>query len=165
MQPRPPTPLTAAQHREIFAILAVGGTFKLAADYCGCLVCDIKLAVKTIPEFADQCKRQALRPELEMLKSLLAAAREPKQWRAAAWALERMYPKRYARHLTQAVTRTDLTQFLAGLVKIITTEVPSPQLRKKIMQRLEEFSLTPLPKATKKKATRKSTVRKKAGKA
>ena len=46
-----------------------------------------------------------------------AAAQDPKQWRAAAWALERLYPERYGRRKPGTITHEQLFQLIAGLRK------------------------------------------------
>jgi hypothetical protein len=43
-------------------------------------------------------ERRMLRVQIEMdlLRNVAREAQDPKNWKAAAWALERLYPQRYA---------------------------------------------------------------------
>ncbi|MDX1961829.1 MAG: hypothetical protein SFX18_01670 [Pirellulales bacterium] len=131
--------LTKAKQQAIGTILAVGGTLKMAADHCGCLVKDIKAAAKADPRFATQLRQYQLRPQLDTLTCLFTAARDPKQWRAAAWALERMYPARYGPRKADTLTRVELARFVKHLVKILAAEIPQARTRQRIERQLAEL--------------------------
>ena len=53
----------------------------------------------------------------------IPAAKDLKYWRAAAWALERMYPERYRARAGDIVTLTTMRQFIEQLLSLIADEV------------------------------------------
>jgi len=132
--------LDAAQRNDIVAIVSVGGSRQMAASYVGCHVETIRRAAIESPEFAKRLRQAELGPEILFLKNLHAAADDVKQWRAAAWALERMFPERYARRKPTTITQDELTMVLEEIAKIIQSEVPAKRHRRRILQRL--ISLT-----------------------
>ena len=89
--------LDEAKRREICKVLAVGGTRTMAAAYVGCSLDTIARAAKRDRAFAEELRRASVECEIRCLRNLSKAAQEPKNWRAAAWMLERLYPERYAR--------------------------------------------------------------------
>ena len=83
------------RQNEICAILSVGGTRRMAAQYIGCHERTIYKLARNDPNFAERLAKTELSPEVKFLKNIVDAASDKRYWRAAAWALERMYPNRY----------------------------------------------------------------------
>ncbi len=121
---RPPA-LDDARRREILAILAVGGTRQLAASYVGCVPRTIDNTAARLPEFAAALRQVEPAPEVGYLESLRRASRDPKYWRAAAWALERLYPGRYAPGRRDAVPLDEVVGLMKQVSEVISREVPS----------------------------------------
>jgi hypothetical protein len=110
---KPPRPLTEEERTLATAMLAAGMTRTSAAQYAGCRRYDLDAEIQRDPEFKQQVRRSELQPELNALRGVLKAAREPGQWRAAAWALERLYPRRYSARRRNGVPRGALQKFMA----------------------------------------------------
>ncbi len=87
--------LDEAKRRKICEVLAVGGTRTMAAAYVGRSLDTIARAAKRDPAFAKELRRASVECEIRCLRNLSKAAQEPKNWRAAAWMLERLWPERY----------------------------------------------------------------------
>ncbi len=127
------------KRREVCAILAVGGTRLMAATYVGCCVDTIRKTARREEAFAEQLRRAELGPEITFLKCLQTAASDVKQWRAAAWALERLFPERYARRLPNTITLEQMTEIVKALCGIIVSEVPIKKYRERVLARLAEL--------------------------
>lgn len=135
---RPPA-LDEVKRREICAILAMGGSRRLASQYVGCAPTTIPNTAARDPEFQAQLCQAESRHELGYLQSIQAASRKEQYWRAAAWALEHHYPQRYAVRNPGVVTLEQITQMLAQFAEIIVQEVPDPDEQKRIINRLESL--------------------------
>jgi hypothetical protein len=145
--------LDETKQREICAILAVGGTRLMAASYVGCCVATIRRTAEREATFGEQLRKAELSAEITFLKSIHAAASDVKQWRAAAWALERLFPERYARRLPDSITVEQMTEIIKALGAIIVGEVPVKRYRQRVLQRLAAL-LAEQPPAKKRKASR-----------
>jgi hypothetical protein len=130
----PPQPLNMQQRREICALLGTGGTRRLAARFAACRVLDIHAEMKNDPEFRKLVRQHELRPEIEVLKSVLNAACDPKQWRAGAWTLERLYPRRYAARRGDSLQHKDIRAFLESLDKLFAPVIPNLKERLKYLE-------------------------------
>jgi hypothetical protein len=131
--------LDETKRREVCAILAVGGTRLMAASYVGCAPATIRSRAVRDPEFAEQLRKSELSAEITFLKSIQAAVGDVKQWRAAAWALERLFPERYARRAPDSITIEQMTEIIKALAGIIVGEIPGKKLRQRVLARLGEL--------------------------
>ena len=68
---------------------------------------------------------------------LHSAAKKPQYWRAAAWALERRFPKHYALRSPDVITLSQITILIAKIAQILEEEIPAPTIRKNILKRLD----------------------------
>ena len=131
---RPPS-LDEAKCNEILTILSVGGTRQLAAAYVGCSVRTIQNTAERCPEFGDVLRKREQSFEVAFLDNIRTAAKEPRYWRAAAWALERLIPERYGRRSPDVITLEQMHGLMAQLAKILSEEVPE-HFRKNVLKRL-----------------------------
>ena len=92
-----------------------------------------------------------------MLRVIREAASDPKQWRAAAWALERIYPNRYAKRRTGTLTLGQVHELVAEVSEIVAAELPVPKFRQRIFDRLAVL-VTTVPMRPPKPATENSDV-------
>jgi len=143
--------LDETKKREVFAILTVGGTRLMAAQYVGCHVETIRRTALRDPQFADQLRKAEVGPELTFLRNIQQASKDPKQWRASAWALERLYPDRYGRRPPNSITPEQLTEVIREMATIVVGEVPAKPFREKVLMRLSELAAEPRKQATKKR--------------
>ncbi len=136
----PKPKLTEEKQAQICAILTVGGTRQMAADYVGCHVKTIQNTAKREPEFAARLRRSELAPEITLLKAIQTAVEDPKQWRTATWALERLYPARYRQRKPETLTPQQIAAVLEEFLTAITEVVPPKQYRRRIWDRIDSLS-------------------------
>ena len=136
---RPPI-LDEVKKREICAILTVGCTRAVAAQYVGCCTKTIRNTAQRDSEFALDLQRAETSDEIAHLANINRAAKEGRYWRAAAWALERKYPNRYAQRLPHTFTIDQVAQILAQFADVIVEEVSDAESRDGIMNRLSDLT-------------------------
>ena len=132
--------LNETKKREVFAILTVGGTRLMAAQYVGCHAETIRRSALGDPVFADQLRKAELGPELTFLRNIQLASKDPKQWRASAWALERLFPDRYGRRPPNSITPEQLAEVVREMGTIVVGEVPVKHFREQVLIRLSELA-------------------------
>jgi hypothetical protein len=128
--------LTTEQKNQICSILSIGATRAMAAQYAGCHHATLRAEIRRDRDFAQRVIHSELKLESVCLKSIREAASDPKQWRAAAWALERVFPNRYARRKASTITTDQANELVAEFNEIIASELPVPKFRKRIFDRL-----------------------------
>lgn len=94
-----PTIRTPENAGKVIAALKGGATYRMAAAAIGCDETTLIRWRHADADFASDCARAELAGSLELLKKIKAAASA--DWRAAAWILERRYPRDYGRHLLE----------------------------------------------------------------
>jgi hypothetical protein len=132
--------LDEARQREVCAILAVGGTRQMAAHYVGCHVETIRRTARREPQFAQRLRRSEVGAELTLLRSIHAAAGDVRHWRAAAWALERMFPQRYARRRPDALPLERAVELIEQVVATLLKEVRVKRDRKRVLARVAQLT-------------------------
>ena len=136
---RPPV-LNAAKRGQILAILSVGCSHSTAAHYVGCAVSTISRTADRDPEFAQALRKAKCNAEVSLVKNIRNAAKKEQYWRAAAWALERGFPEKYAARHPDVITVEQLAQILGQLADRIVQHVPNPQYRKNIVKDIESLA-------------------------
>jgi hypothetical protein len=116
--------LTESQKETICRFLARGHSNEMAADYAGCTLEMIQKEELFDHAFAERCAHSRLRSEIVLLQRMTNATDDKKNWRAASWLLERLYPERYARRKPRTYTRAQLEEHLSGLGQILVTMLP-----------------------------------------
>jgi hypothetical protein len=137
MSRKPQPPLTDAQRHDICEMLSSGASRASAAQFAGCHVAALRAEMRRNPDFAARVLQAELNLESTMLRAIrTAAAEDQKQWRAAAWALERIYPNRYAKRRSNTLTVNQVHEFISEVSEIIASELPVPRFRERIFHRL-----------------------------
>ena len=136
-----PNVLDPAKMGEICGLLTLGSTRVLAARYVGCHPNTLRNTARRNPEFADRMRKAEQHLEFKLLQRLLEASEEKKYWRAAAWALERIYPQRYAARGPDVVTPEEVDEALRIIASEVFDVVPEDHLRAKIEARLQKLAL------------------------
>jgi hypothetical protein len=131
--------LDEGKRREILAILSVGCSQTTAARYVGCAQSTIQRTAERDAGFAEKLRRAICSDEIGLLRHLRNAAKDPKYWRAAAWALERGFPDRYGVRGPDVITVKQITQMLTQIADIVSQDVPE-LCRKKILKRLDRLT-------------------------
>jgi hypothetical protein len=132
--------LDDGKQREILAIISVGCSQSVAAQYVGCAVSTIRRTADRDPTFAEALGRAKSNAELGLVKNIRNAAKKEQYWRAAAWALERGFPEKYARRGPDVITAEQLAQVLAQFADMIIQQVPVDEYRKNIVKGVEALA-------------------------
>jgi hypothetical protein len=132
---RPPV-LDERKRAQIVAIVSVVGSQTVAAQFVGCAVSTIQRTAERDPKFAEELGRAKGNAELVLVKNIRKAAKKEQYWRAAAWALERGFPERYARRGPDVITLDQIAILLAKFSEIIIEEVPE-HYRSAIVKRMD----------------------------
>jgi hypothetical protein len=135
---RPPV-LDNGKRREILAILSVGCSQTVAARYVGCAASTIHRTADRDPKFAEEIGKAKSNAELSLVKNIRNAAKKEQYWRAAAWALERGFPEKYARRGPDVITAEELARILAQFADMIVQQVPVDKYRKNIVKGIESL--------------------------
>jgi hypothetical protein len=131
-----PRRLTDRQMNDICEMLATGSSRPTAARFAACHPATMRAEMRRNPDFAHRVTQAELKLEAIMLRAIREAASEPKQWRAAAWALERIYPNRYAKRRTNSLTMDQVHELVSEVSEIVASELPVPKFRQRIFDRL-----------------------------
>lgn len=132
--------LDEGKRREVLAIVSVGCSQNVAAQYVGCAASTIRRAAERDPEFAKELGKAKSNAELGLVKNIRNAAKKEQYWRAAAWALERGFPEKYARRGPDVITAEQLARLLAQFADMIVQQVPVDEYRKKIVKGVEALA-------------------------
>ncbi len=132
--------LNAEKRGQIVAILSVGCSQSTAAQYVGCAVSTIQRTADRDPEFANELCQAKCNAELGLVRNIRNAAKKEQYWRAAAWALERGFPEKYAPRDPDVITAEQLVQILRQLAERIVEHVPNAAYRKNIVKDIESLA-------------------------
>ena len=132
--------LDDVKQREVLAILSMGCSQSMAAKYVGCSPATIRREAARDAKFAKKLREAKGNAELGLVKNIRKAANKEQYWRAAAWALERMFPEKYARRGPDVITAEQLAQVLAQLAERIIEQVPVDAYRKNIVKAVESLA-------------------------
>lgn len=127
--------LDATKQREICALVSVGTSMRKAAQYVGCCRKTIEREAKRNPEFAERLQRSRVSTQLGPLQSMRQAVQS--DWRAAAWMLERTDPDRFGRRTQSSVGAKELRALARDLMAIFRDEINHPELRDRILGRVQ----------------------------
>ena len=132
---RPPV-LNETKRLQIVAILSVGCSQAVAAQFVGCSPSTIQNTAERDPNFAEELGKAKSNAELILVKNIRKAAKKEQYWRAAAWALERGFPEKYARRGPDVITVEQIGILLAKFSEIVIEEVPE-RYRTIILKRMD----------------------------
>lgn len=137
----PPKPvLDDIKRAQICAILAVGGSRALAANYVGCAPETIRRTADRDPEFHAALLRAESQHEIQCLQRIQDASKKDTHWRAATWTLERIYPDRYATRKPHSLNSVELAEFLDRFAEIVTTHVTDPETCEMLLSAMSALS-------------------------
>lgn len=133
---KPRCVLDDVKKREIIALLSVGCSRRTAASYVGCSPSTIARTALRDERFADELRKAGQATEINCLRNIQDAGKKAQYWRAAAWALERCHPDRYAARNADTITLDQARGLLGELARIIVEEVAAVEQRKPILKRV-----------------------------
>jgi len=131
--------LDDTKKREILAILSVGCSRRAAAAYVGCAVKTIANEMRRDENFTAEIERRETSVEIGYIRNIQNAAKSEKNWRAAAWFLERRFPEEFGPKKSESLRHSQIEDLLFGLAGIIGAEVPVAAFRKQILKRLQRM--------------------------
>ncbi len=134
------TGLDENKRGQVLAILSVGCSQNRAAEYVGCAPATIRRTAERDPKFAKALREVKGGVELGLIRQVRSAAKKEQYWRAAAWALERLFPEKYARRGPDVITADQLARALAQLAETIVQQVPVGAYRKNIVKGVEALA-------------------------
>jgi hypothetical protein len=141
MARRGPKPILDATKRgQIVAIISVGCSQKVAAEFVGCHVSTIQRSAERDPKFAAELHQANGNAELSLVRNIRNAAKKEQYWRAAAWALERFFPEKSARRGPDVITLEQIGLLLAKFCQIIVESVPE-KYRSTILKKADALAL------------------------
>jgi hypothetical protein len=133
--------LDAEKRTQVATILGVGCSQSVAANFVGCSRSTIQRTAERDPKFAAELRKAKSNAELGLVKNIRSAAKKEQYWRAAAWALERGFPEKYARRGPDVITVEQIGILLARFSEIIVGEV-SERSRKRILKQIDTLART-----------------------
>lgn len=131
--------LSDSKRKEIIAILSIGGSRESAAKYVRCSPSTILREMKKDVSFAEEIQSAEEQSEIFFLQKIRAAANKEQYWRAAAWALERRCPNRYAARGAKSLSEEQVLELIRELTEIVVPEIHDPQERKRIIRKVEKL--------------------------
>ncbi len=134
--------LDEAKRKEILAIVSLGCSRETAARYVGCSSQTIRNEMKQDEKFAEEIRIAEERSEIFFLEKIRKAANKEQYWRAAAWALERRCPNRYAARGAQSLSEEQVLQLVSDLTEIVVPEVQNAAERRRILQKVKKLIRT-----------------------
>ena len=135
---RPPV-LDKDKRARIAAVISVGCSQGVAAQYVGCSPSTIRRTAERDPTFAEELRQAKCNAELSLIKNIRNAAQKEQYWRAAAWALERGFPEKYARRGPDVITVEQIGPLLAKFADIFVQDVPE-RYRKQIAKKADALA-------------------------
>lgn len=121
--------------RLLCTLVSKGCTIKEAARYVGCKLADIRCERETNERFRRRLARAKMKAELAPLRAMQRAML--KDWRAAAWFLERTQPEKFGRRSHRAFTQKQAKALIKDLTGIIGEEVATERLFDRLSSRVE----------------------------
>jgi hypothetical protein len=120
------TKRTPERRALILEALAQGATHQDCADLVGIEASTLRTWTRDDPEFYRECNAARAKMKVMMLAIIQKAAVEWKQWQAAAWKLERIFPEEFGRRWQpMPMVKDDASGETAGKVYRVVVE-PRP---------------------------------------
>jgi hypothetical protein len=130
--------LTDEQKGQICGILSVGCDRETAANFVGCRTADISHAMMRDRAFAAHVRRTEAGCELGHMRTVQEAAKEPKNWRASVWWMERRAPERFGPRGAGQVTLRQLDEFLNVVAEVVCDEIECQDGQRRVLARMGE---------------------------
>lgn len=128
--------LTLSEKKSILAIITVGCSRETAARYVGCSTALIRREIAGDANFATQMLKAAEESEIFFINKIRNAADKEQYWRAAAWALERRCPNRYAPRGAGTLSMDQVKALISRFTDIVMQEIPGKTERRNLLKRI-----------------------------
>jgi hypothetical protein len=123
----------------VCGILAVGGSFQLAAQRVGCSRQTIRNTANRDPVFRKQLHEAQTNPEILFLNTIREAGQQAKFWPAAKWALQHMNPDRYTRK-ARTMSLSEVRELISQMVGAIAKAIPDAHVRAEVRRRIYKLT-------------------------
>jgi len=123
----------------IIAIVAMGCSLETAAKYFKYPLEKIYREIEKNKEFAQSINQAEEQAEIFFMRQIKNAALEIKNWRAATWSLERLYPNRYGKLKADSLNLQEVQRIFERLVQIFMNEISSNEDKIKIEEKLKKM--------------------------
>lgn len=100
------TKKTPDRIRKVLQALELGATYTLAANASGISETTLRKWIKEDEDFADQCREAEGKSAVRWLAKIEQAA-SAGDWHAAAWKLERRFPRDYGKRIVEHEGQVD----------------------------------------------------------
>jgi len=112
-----PRALDKVKQREVCALVAAGFSLAGAGRYVDCSARTIRREAGRDAAFGEHLRKSQLTAQLEPLRALRGKACT--HWRAAAWLLERVDPKQFARYDSKLLTPEEVGDLLDNIKRTL----------------------------------------------
>ena len=131
--------LDIGKRREILAIISVGASRESASKYVRCSPATIRNEMLLDPGFAEDIRSAEEQSEVFFLQKIRAAANKEQYWRAAAWALERRCPNRYAPRGACSLSEEQVIRLVSDFVEVVVPEIHDSTERRNILRKVNRL--------------------------
>ncbi len=132
-----PAALDNSKMDVIVGMLSLGCTRANAARYVGCAPETLRKTAYRDPKFAERMRQAEMNLEMKHMNNLTNAS--GRSWRASAWVLERLNPRRFGRRRADSFSPEQIKGLVEFLASLLVDEVAESADRKKICDRLERI--------------------------
>lgn len=106
----------------VLDVLATGGSRNDAAKMAGTTRQTIGNEVRANPEFAAAIDAAEVHGKVSLIERVFNASED--DWKAAAWMLERKYPKEFGKRAPDAISSEELASIVGRVVAVLLSGVP-----------------------------------------
>lgn len=114
----------------VIALLTNGSSRRVAAAMVGCAPSTITRAAARDRQFARQLVEAERNVEVEALRRVREASKDPRHWRAAAWMLERRNPDDFGPRPPKMFSQVAVAALLSNICQMLTGTVPEENCRR-----------------------------------
>ena len=126
--------LSEEAKREIFAILAAGGSRQAAAKAAGLSEAEFHTLFLSDTEFSTKVRDSEHQAELFFLMRIREATKSSSGWRAAAWWLERRRGEQFGSSRKDLLSPEEVEKAFFRLFEVIRANVKSEKVFEKILK-------------------------------
>lgn len=132
------TKVTEEVQIQICAMVSVGCSVRAASRMTGCAESTVRNLLKRNKAFAARLRKSQQSCEIIALRHVQAAGE--KNWRAAAWLLERMCPTEYAPPKLEVMQPYQVKHVIDQFGDVLLKEIKDPKDRKAVGVSLRELT-------------------------
>jgi hypothetical protein len=140
--PRPRS-LSDTKQYEVCAMVACGCTLQAAAQYACCSVVTIRREARRNPEFHERLRKATIQAQVTPVNVLHDFA--CRDWKAAAWLLERTHPERFAKRPACTYTEAQVADLLGRVCDVFRRALADKEKFARVKRRVQVLFAATLP--------------------